>query len=114
MREASRKADSASPGEMAEGFAMISGIVSDKRAADETEFGFLDNALFLARKNASHEDVAVRNSVIGMLISVGGMSPSWRAAVVETAEEILLQPSEKARSAAEFVLKTLSAPGRKG
>jgi hypothetical protein len=114
MRTASRKADSASPREIAEGFAMISGIASDKRAAGEIEFGFLDNALFLARKNASHDDSAVRNAVIDMLISVGGMSPEWRSAAEETAEEIRLQPSEASQTAAARVLEALSAPERKG
>jgi hypothetical protein len=110
---ASEKADSTSPSEITEGFAMISGIVSDKRAADETDFGFLDNALFLARKNASHEDGAVRDAVTGMLISVGSMSRSWRIAAEETAEEIGLQPSQKARTVAERVLRVLNTPERK-
>jgi hypothetical protein len=93
---------------------MISGIVSDKRAAGETEFGFLDNALFLARKNASHEDGEVRDALIGMLISVGRMSHSWLIAAEETAEEIGLQPSRKAKIVAERVLRALNAPERKG
>ncbi|MDR2779981.1 MAG: hypothetical protein LBB28_02530 [Synergistaceae bacterium] len=114
MRTASKKADSTYPREIAEGFAMISGVVSDERAEGKIEFGFLDNALFLARKNASHEDGAVRNAVIDMLISVGETSPSWRMASVETAEEIGLQPSEKARTVAARVLEVLNAPKRKG
>jgi hypothetical protein len=113
MRTAARKADSASPCEIAEGFAMIAGIVSDKRAAGEIEFGFLDNALFLARKNASHEDRTIRDAVADMLISVGEMSPSWKTASEETAEEIGLQPSEKAQTVAAHVLKVLNGPKRK-
>ena len=113
MRTAAQKADSTSPCEIAEGFARISDIVSDKRAAGEIEFGFLDNALFLARKNASHEDGAVRDAVAGMLISVVKMSPSWKTASEETADEIALQPSPKARNLAARVLKVLNEPKRK-
>ncbi|MDR1136838.1 MAG: hypothetical protein LBK91_00820 [Synergistaceae bacterium] len=112
MRSAAQKADSTSPREIAEGFAMITRIVSDKRDARETEFGFLDNALFLARKNASHEDGTVREAVVDMLASVGGMNPSWRAAAMETADEIGLQPSKRARFVAERVLEILNEQER--
>jgi hypothetical protein len=107
LRSASQKADSSIPRDIAEGFAMITRIVSDERALFETEFGFLDNALFLARKNASHEDETVRNAVTDMLISIAQTDLSWREAVGETADEISLQPSVKARSVAERVLKVL-------
>jgi len=100
LKIASNLADSPAPEDITKGFAMMTRIFSDRKAVREADFGFLDNALFLARKCASHEDKNVRDAVAKMLISVGRMSSQGKSAARETAEEIELQPSEAAKSVA--------------
>jgi hypothetical protein len=103
MRLASDLVDSLCENDIIRGFDMISDIVSEPGAAQRIEFGFLDNSLFSARKHASDDKPAIRDSVAGMLIGVGQMDGSWREAAIETADEINLQPSETAHSVAAKV-----------
>ena len=102
-KKASALADSADAAKIAAGLAMISEIFEDALNAQKTgaaEFGFLDNALFIARKHASHPDPSVREGVTRVLLAIGGMSVSGREAADETADEIAMQPSDEARAAA--------------
>jgi hypothetical protein len=79
---------------------MITEIVSDKNLAPKIEFGFLDNALFLARKHASHENPEIRGAVAETLAAICRMGPEWRLSAAEAVNEIDMQPSEEARSTA--------------
>jgi hypothetical protein len=99
LRVASNLADSSAADEMAEGFAMMAGIFSSHGDVGASNFGFLDNALFLARKRASHENPDVREAVLKMLLSVA-RTGAGKSAAAETAEEIALQPSGHARTLA--------------
>jgi hypothetical protein len=105
-RHASGLAGSAQSGDITRGLAMMTDIFSDRRAARDAEFGFVDNALFLARKLAAHADASVREEVVKMLSSVGRASPQWSEAAAETAGEIALQPSDAAREVAERFFKS--------
>ncbi|MDR3280379.1 MAG: hypothetical protein LBT23_07690 [Synergistaceae bacterium] len=107
MRMASALADSSDKNDIAKGFVEIAAIVSDKGSRHDAEFGFLDNALFLARKHASSKEAAVRNAVSVMLTSVGNMGSSWREAALETADEINMQPSSESQSIAAEVISEL-------
>jgi len=107
MRRASVLADSNDPGEAAKGFISIAKIVSKEDANLEVEFGFIDNALFMARKLASSGDISVRNAVSGMLIAIGRMDSEWLEAAIETADEIKMQPSYAAQSVAAGVISEL-------
>jgi hypothetical protein len=107
MRQASALADSPGCGEIEKGLADIAEIVSGSSGSG-IEFGFVDNALFLARKHASSGDAAVRRAVINLLLSVGKMGPSWREAALETADEIRMQPSLYAGSVASEVVSELT------
>jgi hypothetical protein len=100
---AARTADSDVPAEIAEGFRMMTGIISDRKNPQGIEFGFLDNALFMARKHSSHADPEIRNAVAEMLIATARLGPQWREAASETVEEIAMQPSAEARSVASRV-----------
>jgi hypothetical protein len=93
-------ADSNVPGEIAEGFRMMTGIIADEKNSGGIEFGFLDNALFAARKHSSQSDPAIRAAVAEMLAATARLGPQWREAVAETVDEIAMQPSEEARSVA--------------
>ena len=99
-RLASELADAENAVDIAAGLGMISAIFEDAKKARLAEFGFLDNSLFIARKHASHPDVSVRDGVVRLLLAVGKMNASGREAANETAEEIAMQPSAEARSAA--------------
>ena len=103
LRLAAGMADSASCAEIAEGFRMMAGIVSGGKNSGGIEFGFLDNALFLARKHSSQSDPEIRNAVAEMLIAVAQLGSQWRETVAETADEITMQPSAEARSVASRV-----------
>jgi hypothetical protein len=96
LKIASNLADSSAPDEIAEGFAMMADIFSSHSDVGASNFGFLDNALFLARKRASHENPNVREAVLKMLLSAAGTG-AGKSAAAETAEEIALQPSEYTR-----------------
>jgi hypothetical protein len=98
LRQAANRANSAAPAEIAEGFRMMAGIISGGKNSGGIEFGFLDNALFLARKHASHENPGIRNAVAEMLAATARLGPQWKEAVAETIEEIDMQPSAEARS----------------
>jgi hypothetical protein len=103
LKLAARTADSRAPAEIAEGFRMMTGIISAGKNSSGIEFGFLDNALFLARKHSSQADPGIRGAVAEMLIAIAKLGPPWREAVSETAEEIAMQPSADARSVASRV-----------
>ena len=103
LRRAARMADSPIPGEIAEGFGMMARIVSCGKSSGGIEFGFLDNALFLARKHSSHENTGIREAVAEMLMAIAQLGPRWREAVAETVYEIDMQPSAEARSVASRV-----------
>ena len=103
LRRAARAADSEAPAEIAEGFRMMTGIISDGKNSGGIEFGFLDNALFLARKHSSHGNLKVRDAVAEMLAATAQLGPQWREAVAETIDEIAMQPSAEARSVASHV-----------
>ncbi|MDR1580503.1 MAG: hypothetical protein LBS35_09115 [Synergistaceae bacterium] len=103
LRRASRAADSAIPAEIAEGFGMMTEIISGGKKSGGIEFGFLDNALFLARKHSSQRDPGIRNAVAEMLMAIAKLGPQWREAVSETIDEIAMQPSAEARSVASRV-----------
>jgi len=100
LRLAAERAESEEAAEIATGLGMISAIFEDTHEARAAGFGFLDNALFIARKHASHSDPSVRDEVVRLLIAVGRMSASGREAASETAEEIAMQPSAEARALA--------------
>jgi hypothetical protein len=103
LRQAARAADSETPAEIAEGFRMMTGIVSGGKSSGGVEFGFLDNALFLARKHSSHGNSKIRDAVAEMLIAIAQLGPQWREAAAETIDEIDMQPSAEARSVASRV-----------
>lgn len=103
LRRAARMADSESPAKIAEGFRMMAGIISGGKNSGGIEFGFLDNALFLARKHSSHRDPEIRNAVAEMLMATARLGPQWREAVAETVDEIAMQPSAEARAVADSV-----------
>jgi hypothetical protein len=100
LRRAAEMADSETLSEIAEGFRMMAGIISGGKKSGGIEFGFLDNALFLARKHSSQKDPEIRNAVTETLIATARLGPQWREAVAETVEEIAMQPSAEARSVA--------------
>jgi hypothetical protein len=100
---ASKLANSEEADGIATGLGMISAIFEDAQEARSTEFGFLDNSLFIARKHASHPDPSVRDGVTRLLLAVGRMSASGREAANETADEIAMQPSVEARAVASQI-----------
>ncbi|MDR1132543.1 MAG: hypothetical protein LBL05_00180 [Synergistaceae bacterium] len=100
LRRAAGMADSVVPSEIAEGFGMMTGIISGAKNSEDIEFGFLDNALFLARKHSSHKAPEIRNAAAEMLAAIARLGPRWREAAAETIDEIAMQPSENARSVA--------------
>jgi hypothetical protein len=103
LKRAARTADSEKCAEIAEGFRMMAGIISAGKKSGGIEFGFLDNALFLARKHSSQEDPGIRDAVAEMLIATARLGTQWREAVSETIDEIAMQPSADARSVASRV-----------
>jgi hypothetical protein len=100
MRAASRLAGSSDPDDIRSGFEMIALIVSESDGGHGIEFGFIDNALFLARKYASSENPGVRRAVVSSIVEIGRVSGSWLEAAAETADEIYAQPSDNARQVA--------------
>ena len=82
---------------------MMAGIISGGKNSGGIEFGFLDNALFLARKHSSQSDPEIRNAVAEMLMAIVKLGPQWREAVAETSDEIAMQPSAEARTVASRV-----------
>ncbi|MDR3164923.1 MAG: hypothetical protein LBU13_05045 [Synergistaceae bacterium] len=103
LKRAANQADSAVPSEITEGLRMMACIASGDRNSGGIEFGFLDNALFLARKHASHGNPEVRAATAEMLAAIARLGPRWREAVAETVDEIDMQPSAEARSVASRV-----------
>jgi hypothetical protein len=96
----SEMADSSDARERRDGFSAIADVLRSKNSRGGVDFGFVDNALFLARKHASDEAPEVRAAVSRMLAAVGQLGASWRGAALETIDEIALQPSELPRSVA--------------
>jgi hypothetical protein len=105
LRLVSRLAESKDPGEAARGLAAMADAFVDGRATRAAGFGFLDNALFVARKQATHDDRSVRDAVARLLAAVAGTGADGEAAALETAGEIDLQPSGAARSVAQKFFK---------
>lgn len=56
-------------------------------------FGFLDHALFCARKHAS-DTLRVRRAVAFMLAAIAELGDSWQEAALETISEIAAQPAD--------------------
>jgi hypothetical protein len=94
-------ANSLDPGEVRSGFEMISAVASESGGGRATEFGFIDNALFLARKHASSESADLRSAVVSSLVEIGHIGKSWLEAVLETVDEIAAQPSDNSRQVAD-------------
>ncbi|MDR1965297.1 MAG: hypothetical protein LBQ36_01185 [Synergistaceae bacterium] len=105
-RIASKMADSSDEKESAAGFSMISEILATCPRRD-MEFGFFDNALFLARKHASSGAPEVRDAVAGMLAAMGRVVPELREAVEEAIDEIKMQRSAESHSVAAKALESL-------
>jgi hypothetical protein len=108
MRTASQLANSQDQNDVRSGFEMIALIASKFNGGQITELGFIDNALFLARKHASSENSGVRQAVVSSLVHIGHINKNWLEAALETADEIDSQPSEAAKSVAGEVKALLS------
>jgi 3-methyladenine DNA glycosylase AlkD len=91
------------------GFTLIAAIVANMPKGDGDGFGFLDSALFYARKAASNENKDVRRAVTSTLGTIGKRSRQWHAAAIETAEEIGAQPNEASRWVASQSLGDLKS-----
>lgn len=78
------------------GFSLIAALAANL-AADGEDLGFFDTALFYARKYASSPNRHVQRSVSAALQQIGKRNAFWHETVVETAEEIAMQPSESSR-----------------
>lgn len=87
------------------GFAMIGALTS--HVSDEDGVGFYDNALFVARKQASLQSPLVRAAIVSALRQIAAVSPDWREAVAETCEEIAAQSSAAANGVAAEALAAL-------
>lgn len=62
-------------------------------------FGFLDHALFCARKHASGK-LRVRRALVFMLAAIAEREAPWRDAVLEAVSEIAAQPADDSRETA--------------
>jgi 3-methyladenine DNA glycosylase AlkD len=107
IKKATEWADSDSETVLCTGFNLIASIACRASEMTDSEPGFFDNALFLARKHASDASSLVRKSVSSALAMIGKVNRNWHEAAVETAEEIAMQPSAEARWVASQALGEL-------
>ena len=101
MRQLIEFTDSTDEALRSKGFAEIARLAAELPENAPGETGFLDNALFCARKHASDTSEAVRRAVTRALGAIGARNAFWREAALETADEIALQPSDAAKQVAE-------------
>jgi 3-methyladenine DNA glycosylase AlkD len=79
------------------GFSLVAALAANMPKGSNSELGFLDSALFYARKHASSDNMNIRRAVTSSMSMIGRRSREWHEAAVETADEIGAQPSEAAR-----------------
>jgi 3-methyladenine DNA glycosylase AlkD len=109
MRKASEWADSGSETVRCSGFNLIAAIACRDQGASRRTPGFLDNALFLARKHASDANPSVQKAVSSALTMIGKVGRDWHEAAIEAADEIAAQPSESSRWVASQALGELKS-----
>lgn len=107
MKQALALADSEEEARRSGGFAAIAKLAADLPKNTPGELGFFDDSLFYARKYASDEREPVRRSVAAALLAIASRDPSWREAVIETADEIAMQPSVTAKWVADEARRLL-------
>lgn len=82
-------------------------VASEHPETSKTDPGFFDMALFYARKHASCESEPIRDSVVSLLLGIGTIDYEWGKAVVETLEEIEMQPSPHSADVASKARRAL-------
>lgn len=107
MKRALVWADSEEEAQRSRGFDVIAELAAELPQNAPGELGFFDDSLFYARKYASDPRESVARSVVAALLAIGERSASWREAVIETVDEIGMQPSEAPKRVAEQARRQL-------